>query len=267
MIPRLAFAEAGSRPPNVLLIVSDDQCPDTIAALGNDRIRTPNLDRLVKQGTAFTRAIAPNPICTPSRAELISGVTGFRNGVLDFGKRIDPKLTLWPQAMQAAGYETWFVGKWHIPGTPKALGYTGSEGLYMGGGGRPETQPHDFAGRPVTGYRGWAFRDANGQVLPDEGIGLTGDISRKFADAAIRVIERRQDKPFFLHVNFTAPHDPLQLPPGYAERAQPERCRLPANFLPRHPFDHGNFDGRDEKLFAWPRTPEMVRAELACITP
>lgn len=262
--PLRAFAEPSSRPPNVLLIVSDDQRPDTIAALGNDRIRTPNLDRLVKHGTAFTRAIAPNPICTPSRAELISGVTGFRNRVLYFGERVDPKLTLWPQGMQAAGYETWFVGKWHIPGTPNALGYTGTEGLYMGGGGRPETQPRDFAGRPVTGYRGWAFRDAQGQVLPDEGIGLTGDISRKFADAAIRVIERRQDKPFFLHVNFTAPHDPLQLPPGYAERAKPERALLPANFLPRHPFDHGNFDGRDEKLFDWPRTPEMVRAELAC---
>lgn len=54
------------------------------------------------------------------------------------------------------------------------------------------------------------------------------------------------------------------VPPGYQQRAKPDRATLPENFLARHPFDHGNFDGRDEQLFAWPRTPEMVRAELAC---
>src|SRR3569623_2217900 len=91
---RPALAEASRRPPNILLIVPDEQRPDTIGALGNDRIRTPNLDRLVKQGTAFTRAVAANPICTPSRAELISGCTGFRNGVNYFGNRLSPDLTL-----------------------------------------------------------------------------------------------------------------------------------------------------------------------------
>ncbi|HUY93087.1 MAG TPA: sulfatase-like hydrolase/transferase [Pirellulales bacterium] len=259
-----AAAKDATQPLNVLLIVTDDQRPDTIAALGNERIKTPHLDRLVREGTAFTRAVAANPICTPSRAELISGTTGFRNGVLYFGQRIDPSLTLWPQAMQAAGYDTWLVGKWDIPGTPRALGYTATAGLYMGGSGLPETEPADFAGRPVTGYRGWAFRDEAGKVLPDEGVGLTGDISRKFADAAIGVIERKSERPFFLHVTFTAPHDPLHIPPGYEERAKPERAKLPGNFMAKHPFDHGNFDGRDEQLFAWPRTPEMVRAELAC---
>ncbi|HEX5500656.1 MAG TPA: sulfatase-like hydrolase/transferase, partial [Thermomicrobiales bacterium] len=107
-------------------------------------------------------------------------------------------------------------------------------------------------------------RDNDGKVLPELGVGLTGDISRKFADAAVRQIERQGERPFFLHVNFTAPHDPLIVPPGYQQRAKPGRAALPGNFLARHPFDHGNFDGRDERLFAWPRTPEMVRAELAC---
>ncbi len=261
---RPALAVANRRPPNVLLIVSDDQRPDTIGALGNDRIRTPNLDRLVKQGTAFTRAVAPNPICTPSRAELLSGCTGFRNGVTYFGNRLNPDLTLWPQAMRAAGYQTWLVGKWHLVGKPGEHGYEAADGLYQGGSRLPQTQPNDFAGRPVTGYKGWSFRTDDGRELSELGVGLTGDISRHFADAAIRFIERKSEQPFFLHVNFTAPHDPLQVPPGYADRANRERARLPANFLAEHPFDHGNFDGRDEQLFAWPRTPQMVRAELAC---
>lgn len=252
------------RPPNVLLIVSDDQRPDTIGALGNDRIQTPNLDRLVRQGTAFTRAVVPNPICTCSRAELLSGCTGFRNGVVGSSSRLDPGLVLWPQAMRSRGYRTCYVGKWHLAGAPKTHGYEATDGLYAGGSRLPPTVPRDFAGRDVTGYVGWAFRDDEGKTLPEFGVGLTADISRRFADAAIRQIERKDERPFFLHVNFTAPHDPLIVPPGYAERAKPGRAALPENFLARHPFDHGNFDGRDERLFAWPRTAEMVRAELAC---
>ena len=66
-----SFAIAADH-PNILLIVSDDQRSDTIAALGNKVIRTPNLDRLVRGGTSFTRATCGNPICTPSRAEILS---------------------------------------------------------------------------------------------------------------------------------------------------------------------------------------------------
>ena len=257
--------EAGpARRPNILLIVSDDQRPDTIAALGNKVIQTPHLDRLVARGTTFTRAVAPNPICTPSRAELLSGCSGFRNGVLDFGSRMRPDLTLWPQAMRAAGYHTWYVGKWDFADKPAAFGYEATDGLFVGGSRLPQTEPTDFAGRTTTGYQGWVFQAGDGRALPELGVGLTADISHRLADAAIRFIERKADRPYFLHVNFTAPHDPLIVPPGYSERAAADRVPLPANFLPRHPFDHGNFDGRDEQLFDWPRTSEMVRAELGC---
>jgi arylsulfatase A-like enzyme len=64
-------------------------------------------------------------------------------------------------------------------------------------------------------------------------------------------------------VNFTAPHDPLMMPPGYEGRYRPEQMPLPPNFLPQHPFDHGNFRGRDELLFPFPRTADDVRQELA----
>jgi arylsulfatase A-like enzyme len=259
----LAAAEdPPARRPNFLVIVSDDQRPDTIRALGNEVIRTPALDLLVRGGTAFTRAIAANPICTPSRAEILTGCDGFRNGVLRGGK-INPELVLWGDAMRAAGYHAWYVGKWMNDGKPSTRGYEETLGLFAGGGAGEPTFAVDAHGRPVTGYRGWVFQDDEGRKFPERGVGLTPDISREFADAAIRFIRRKPAEPFFLHVNFTAPHDPLLMPPGYEGKYDTAQIPLPPNFLPRHPFDHGNLEGRDEQLLPWPRTAKDVREDLA----
>ena len=259
----LVAAAADDRRPNVLVLVADDQRPDTIHALGNKVIHTPNLDRLVRRGISFRRAVCANPICTPSRAEILTGCSGFRNKVLDFGGRIDPELATWPGQMRAHGYHAWYVGKWHNDGRPKQHGYEESDGLFASGGGRWAVDQQDWNDREVTGYRGWVFQQDDGTLLPDRGVGLQPDISRDFADAAIRFIRREVAQPFFLHVNFTAPHDPLLPPPGYESRYNPAQISLPANFLSEHPFDHGNFDGRDEQLLPWPRTESMIRRELA----
>jgi arylsulfatase A-like enzyme len=255
----------GDERPNILLLVSDDQRPDTIHALGNDLIQTPNLDRLVASGTAFTRATCGNPICTPSRAEILSGTCSFRNGVLDFGRGIRPELPTMPRWFADAGYRTLYVGKWHNDGVPVERGYSATRGLYRGGGGKFYNPQVDWAGRPVTGYRGWIFQDDAGTLFPELGVGLTPDISSKFADAAVSLLEdsAKSEQPFFLHVNFTSPHDPLLLPPGWEKTYDAASMPLPKNFAAGHPFDHGNFDGRDEQLFRWPRTPEETRGELA----
>lgn len=262
----MSAAHAGVRTvgrPNIILLISDDQRPDTIHALGNELIRTPHLDALVHRGTAFTRATCGNPICTPSRAEILTGTSGFRNGVLDFGKTISTDVPRMAIAFREAGYRTFYTGKWHNNGRPADHGYERSVGLYSSGGGRFAEPQTDYAGRPVTGYTGWIFQTADHQLQPELGVGLTPDISGLFADAAIRVIEETSPQPFFLHVNFTAPHDPLLIPTGYRDRYDPRAMPLPTNFLAQHPFDHGNFDGRDEKLFEWPRTPKETRRELA----
>lgn len=255
--------------PNVVSLLTDDQRPDTIRALGNPVIQTPNLDRLVHQGLAFTRATCANPICTPSRAEILTGATGFRNGVFDFGRQIHPEVALWPQTMKEAGYRTWYVGKWHNDGRPTERGFERTNGLFAGGGGKwwgdsdfPQ-HPRDFNGRTVTGYRGWVFQTDDRKLLPERGVGLMPDISKTFADSAIELIRTKPPEPFYLQVNFTAPHDPLLMPPGYETKYDPKSLPLPKNFLARHPFDHGNYSGRDEQLWEWPREPERVRQELA----
>ncbi len=258
-----AFAQ-GPRQPNVLLIVTDDQRGDTIGALGNKIIKTPTLDRLVRQGTVFTRAVSPNPICTPSRAEIMTGVSGFHNGVLGFGGKIKPNMPLLGKILAQAGYRTCYVGKWHNDGRPSSRGYAQCRGLFAGGGGKFDLNfSRDHHGRPVTGYRGWIFQTAERTLLPQEGVGLTPDISSKFADAAIEFLQDDLSRPFFLHVNFTAPHDPLLMPSGFQRQYDWRDIPLPANFAPEHPFDHGNLHGRDEKLLPWPRTPSDVRKDLA----
>lgn len=252
--------------PNFLVIVTDDQRPDTIGALGNPRIDTPNLDWLVKNGQSWSNFVCANPLCVPSRAEILTGTTGFRNGVLGMGReQMNPKLTLWPAAMTEGGYHAWYCGKWMNDGQPTTRGYQETRALFSSGGGtwKRDQVVRGRKGRPITGYRNWTFKDAQGKPDLEKGVGLTPLTDRHIADGALAFLKRKTDRPFFLHVNFTGPHDPLVYPPGYAKKYTAAKMKLPANFMPRHPFDHGNFEGRDERLLPWPRTRGDVLDELA----
>lgn len=251
--------------PNILLIVADDMRPDAVAAFGNPAIRTPALDALVRRGTSFVNATCAYPICVVSRAELLTGCTAFRAMNPYSSGKLNDRLPLLPKTLQADGYRTAYVGKWHTTGTPHTCGYEQTRGWYgSGGGARPLDYPVDHRGHPVTGYIGWVFKDDAGKPLPERGVGLTPNISEPFADAAIELIEQPADaRPFFVHVNFTAPHDPRLRPRGYETAYDAAKLPLPRNFAPEHSFDHGNLHGRDEVLLPRPLTPELVRHELA----
>jgi arylsulfatase A-like enzyme len=261
----LSIAVDAAQRPNVLLLVADDMRPDVVRALGHPVIETPRLDALVGEGLTFKRAVAAYPICHVSRAELLTGATAFRCGVPFRGTRIDSSLAHWAATFHSGGYHAWYVGKWDCDGTPRQRGYEETRGLFTGGGGGGGNAgiQKDERGHDVTGYRGWTFKTDDGKAEPKKGVGLTPDISRHFANAAIEFIQRKPEKPFFLHVNFSAPHDPRLIPPGFEDRYDPAKIPLPPNFMPAHPFDHGNALGRDEKLLPHPRTPGEVRAELA----
>ena len=251
--------------PNILFIVTDDQRPDTIHALGNAVIATPNLDRLVARGTTFTRAYAGYPICHVSRAQMLTGTHAFKALPQYPGGAIDPKLATLAGTFQKAGYHTCYTGKWHNDGQPRQRGYATTSGLYSSGGGKGITQPGvDDRGRPLTGYRGWTFKTDDGKAELDKGVGLQPDNSHYIADGAIRAIQTApKDKPWLLHVNFAFPHDPRQWPTGMKNSYDPAKMPLPANFAAKHPFDHGNIDGRDERLLPTPRVESAVHEELA----
>ncbi len=261
----LMAAQMASAAPNFLLVVSDDQRLDTIHALGNTVIETPNLDRLVASGTSFTRAYAGYPICHVSRAQILTGTPAFIALPKYPAGAIDPKLATLAGTLQQAGYHTSYTGKWHNDGHPKQRGYTTTSGLYSSGGGKGALQPDkDERGRPLTGYRGWTFKDAQNKPELDKGIGLQPSNSRHVAEGAIEAIQSApRDKPWFVHVNFAFPHDPRQWPEGMPDRYDPAKIPLPSNFAAKHPFDHGNIDGRDEQLLPTPREEAAVREELA----
>jgi arylsulfatase A-like enzyme len=265
LLPLLLPVFAAAAPPNLVLVVSDDQRPDTIAALHGSHLRTPNLDRLAARGTVFTRAYAGYPICHVSRAELLTGCTAFRAYPNYPAGPIDPALPQLAATLGTAGYRTWYSGKWHNDGQPTQRGYGGIRALYSSGGGRGAAEPGlDARGHPRTGYRGWTFKDDAGQPDPAGGVGLQPDNSRRIIDGALRALgESPPDRPFFLHVNFAFPHDPRQWPPDPAHHHDPATTPLPRNFAPDHSFDHGNRGGRDEVLLPLPRTEAAVRAELA----
>ena len=251
--------------PNIIFIVADDQRPDTIHALGNVVIETPNLDRLVARGTTFTRAYAGYPICHVSRAQILTGTHAFKALPQYPGGSIDPNLATLARTFQKAGYYTCYTGKWHNDGQPMQRGYTTTSGLYSSGGGKGITQPEiDDRGRPLTGYRGWTFKDADNNAELDKGVGLQPDNSRFIAYGAMHAIATApKHHPFLLHINFAFPHDPRQWPAGMKNSYDPAKMPLPANFAAKHPFDHGNIDGRDELLLPTPRTEAAVREELA----
>ncbi len=234
-----AAFQAARRPPNVLFLFADDQRFNTIGALGNPVIQTPNLDALVKNGVSFTHCFAENPICTPSRAALLTGTTGFRNGVRWFNEKVDPQLPTWAQTLRQAGYATFYTGKWHNDGTPQQWGFERVRRLFPRGMGNHE-MTFEEDGHPVSGFS-----------------------SELFAGAAIEFLRSAPLEPFFCFVSFTAPHDPRTPPGRYRMMYNPARIPLPKNFLPLHPFDNGELEIRDEKLLPWPRTPEAVRGELA----
>ncbi|MBT4014208.1 MAG: sulfatase-like hydrolase/transferase [Planctomycetaceae bacterium] len=261
VVQLVPLLQAANPQPNIILLISDDQRSDTIAALGNDTIQTPNLDSLVKLGTSFTRATCGNPLCVPARAELLSGQTGFRNGVHPPNNKPDLTHTTLAQALTNGGYNTYWVGKWMIAGRPSTRGFQESLGLFASGK-RPAQPQYDAAGRVVTGYRGWMFQTDDRQLFPEQGVGLTPDIESKFADAAIEFISRKSTKPYFLQVNFTAPHDPLLNPPDWDDTYTAKDMPLPENFRAKHPFDHGNFSGRDEMLNPWPRKKKDIQRDL-----
>jgi arylsulfatase A-like enzyme len=250
--------------PNILFIVADDLRADLTSAYGGP-VKTPNLDKLAERGCLFTRATCGYPICHVSRTEMITGrslvAEASKGGAIAF----KPDWALWPEVMRQAGWHTVYSGKWHVQGTPWTRGYAETSGLYSSGGAKnmPLTFPESATGRKVTGYSGWTFKTNDRQALPELGVGLTPDTDKCIADGAIDAIGAHADKPLFLHVNFTAPHDPLHWPKGKENTYKPGDIALPANFLPQHPFEHGNITGRDEVIVPAPRTGAEVKQEHA----
>jgi choline-sulfatase len=111
--------------PNIIVIFSDDHALQAISAYGSPHIRTPNIDRIAAEGAIFRNTFCTNSICAPSRAVLLTGKYNHLNGQPDNRgtTRMDTRQDMFPKYLQAAGYQTSWIGKWHINNTPQYFDY------------------------------------------------------------------------------------------------------------------------------------------------
>lgn len=219
--------KSGLARPNVLFLLTDDQRADTIAALGNPHIKTPNLDRLARSGLVFHNAYClganVGAVCTPSRNMLLSGRAYFRwKG--NFASGEDPNF---PVSMKDAGYVTYHHGK-----------------------------------RGNTALQIQAKFDHN-HYIKEEFERTSGQPGKAIVDAAMEFVKTSaEERPFFMYLAFEAPHDPRVAAKEYLDLYDRSKMPLPKNYLPVHPFDNGEMTVRDERLAPWPRTEEEMRRHL-----
>lgn len=211
--------------PNFLFILADDLGWTDLGYTGSKFHETPNIDKLASQGMIFTDAYAACPVCSPSRAAILSGkyparlnLTDYIPGNRSYGPHKDQQMTCDPfklqmdleeytiaEAMKDAGYVTFFAGKWHVCEDEKY--YPTSQGFDINKGG-------NNTGHPASGY----FSPYNNPQLPD---GTDGEyLTDRLTDEVISFIEKNKDTTFFAYLSFYTVHLPMQGKPDKVEKYQ-----------------------------------------------
>ena len=202
-------AQRPTKRPNIVLIISDDQGYGDLSLHGNPYLNTPNIDRIGKEGAQFTQ-FQVCPVCSPTRASLMTGRYNYRTGIVDtyLGRSMmhTDEVTM-PQIFKEAGYRTGIFGKWHLgdtyPMRPLDRGF--EEGIYIKGGGigQPSDPPDGSSYTNPYVYE-------NGKLTQKKG--YCTDI---FFRGAQEFVAAHREEPFFCYVAPNAPHDPLEVPDSY----------------------------------------------------
>lgn len=221
--------------PNLLIILTDDQRYDAMGFLGHPFLETPTLDRIAKEGVHFKNAVVTTSLCSPSRASILTGLYAHNHRVVDNYNPFSEKLVFFPKYLQDVGYETAFIGKWHMggeidhpqPGFDHWVAFKG-QGVYFA----------DPADAKVKGrYVPQVSRDGlnvNGERVPQEGY-----ITDVLTDYATDWLEGRSgDKPWMLYLSHKAVH---------------------ADFLPANRHAYSYEKETFEKPVTWFDNPELFR--------
>jgi arylsulfatase A-like enzyme len=207
--------------PNVVVFLSDDQGFGDFSFTGNLDLATPNIDGLARDG-AFVENFYVCPVCSPTRAEFLTGRYHVRGGVFSTsagGERLDLDESTIAEAFQAAGYATAAFGKWHngmqAPYHPNTRGFGEYYGFCSGHWG------HYFD----------PMLEHNGNIVRGEGF-----VVDDFTNHAIKFIEANRDRPFFVYLPYNTPHSPMQVPDKYWDGfADKELSQLPPQLKKQDP--------------------------------
>ena len=195
--PKTNDANSIDARPHILFVFTDDQAPWAVGASGNEQIKTPNMDRLFGEGAYLKNAFTVTPVCSPSRASLMTSRYGTELGITDWIKPgaeaelgLDPQTVTWPELLQQAGYKTGLVGKWHL-GVPDRFHPTKTGFDYFMGFRTGGTTPNN----PTL------EKDGQNQKFN----GLTTDILTDHAIGFLKA-NHNSEEPMLLCVHYRAPH-------------------------------------------------------------
>lgn len=198
VLVRIPTPAAEAPRKNIIFILTDDQAHWSLGAYGNREARTPNMDRLAREGARFLNAFTCTPVCSPSRAAMLTGRYGTQVGITDYidpkeakaGVGLPPGTMTWPKVLQQRGYQTGLIGKWHL-------------------GEKPEMHPTKMGFDYFYGALGGAFKPKDPELEVDgQPTKLAGFGADLITDAALGFIETHRAHPFALLIHYREPHLP-----------------------------------------------------------
>jgi arylsulfatase A-like enzyme len=199
-------SESAAR-PNVVIIFTDDQRWDAMGCAGHPFLKTPNIDRIAREGARFANAFCTTSLCSPSRASMLSGLYAHRHGVLNNFTDYPAGLPSYPKRLQESGYETAYIGKWHM------------------GEGRDDPRP---------GFDYWMSHQGQGNYF-DTTFNINGKrellkgyITHRITEKAVDWIRKPHAKPFCLLLGHKAPHGPFVPEPKYEHALDGVEMKRPA---------------------------------------
>jgi len=214
---------AAINPPNMIFVLTDDHRWDALSAMGHPFLQTPHLDRLANEGILFENAFVTTSLCSPSRASFLTGQYAHTHGVVTNHTPWDNRNVTFLEQLNAAGYETAFIGKWHMPGD-----------------GLPALRGVDrFVSFTREGGQG-VYYDCpliiDGVETARPGRYITEDLT----DLALDFITRERRKPFCLYLSHKAVHFGFRPPPHLKGRYRDVDLKLPPESDPWIPYTNGH---------------------------
>jgi len=203
-----ARAEAASRKRNIIFILIDDQRYDAMSCMGHPFLETPNLDRLVRGGAHFKNAFVTTSLCSPSRATILTGQYAHKHGVINNSTALPASTVTFPMLLKDAGYETAFLGKWHM--------------------GRAGDTPQPGFDRWVS-FRGQGVYYNPRFNVDGEHVRKEGYVTDLITDYAVEFLEQPREKPFFLYVSHKAVHADFQPTERHKDKYSEVALTMPAS--------------------------------------
>ena len=206
----LTLAAEPSARPNVLFIICDDLRPDALGCYGSKHVRTPAIDRLARQGVRFAKMFCTTSLCSPSRASILTGLYASRHGVRDNFTELPIQLPHWPGRLREAGYETAYIGKWHM--------------------GENNDAPRPGFDWFVTHKGQGKYYDTEWNINDERRELIKGYYTHIVTDFALGWLKRdHQGKPWALCLGHKAPHSFYVPEPKYARAFDHVRVPYPAS--------------------------------------